>query len=223
VGGAGTALHHHALIEGGPPLWIAIPLFLAAWLVMVGAMMLPASLPAMQSMAGLPGNSERPARALGSFLVGYVAVWSAFGLIAFLGDVVLHNVVDAIPWLAARPWLVAASVFAIAGIYQFSPTKRRWLEVCRQPSRHLVAGDATIRVGFEHGLACLRNSWALMLVMFGAGVASLPWMILLTAVMLYEGVGRHGERAVPAFGAGLMTLAFLVLWHPAGLPAWLLV
>src|SRR6266852_5960568 len=33
--GAAVALHHHALIEGGQPLWLAVPLFLAAWLVMI--------------------------------------------------------------------------------------------------------------------------------------------------------------------------------------------
>jgi predicted metal-binding membrane protein len=223
AGGGAGALHHHALIEGGSPLWIAIPLFLAAWLVMVAAMMLPASLPAIQVMAGLPANNMRPVRALGSCLVGYAVVWSAFGFLAFLGDVVLHHVVDATPWLAARPWLVAASVFAIAGIYEFSPTKNRWLEVCRLPGRHVVADDTALQVGFEHGLACLGSSWALMLVMFGAGIASLHWMILLTAVMVYQAVGRRGEQAVAAVGAGLLTLALLVLLHPAGMPIWLLV
>jgi predicted metal-binding membrane protein len=223
AGGAASALHHHALIEGGSPLWIAIPLFSAAWLVMVAAMMLPASLPAIQAMAGLPANNLRPVSALGSFLVGYAVVWSAFGFLAFLGDVVLHHVVDATPWLAARPWLVAASVFAIAGIYEFSPTKKRWLEVCRLPGQHVVPDHTALQVGFEHGLACLRSSWALMLLMFGAGVASLPWMTLLTAVMVYQAAGRRGEQAVAAVGAGLLTLALLVLLHPAGLPAWLLV
>src|SRR6185503_2706006 len=48
VTGVAATLHHHALIEGGPPLWIAIPLFLLAWQVMVAAMMVPASLPAIR-------------------------------------------------------------------------------------------------------------------------------------------------------------------------------
>ncbi|HLO35724.1 MAG TPA: hypothetical protein VK194_06570, partial [Candidatus Deferrimicrobium sp.] len=48
--GAAAALHHHALIEGAQPLWIAVPLFLAGWVVMVAAMMLPASLPAIRAV-----------------------------------------------------------------------------------------------------------------------------------------------------------------------------
>jgi predicted metal-binding membrane protein len=221
--GAAATLHHHALIEGGPPFWIGIPLFLGAWLVMVAAMMLPASLPAIYESACRPASALRPMRTLASFLVGYAVIWGGFGLLAFLGDVVLHHVVDATPWLAASPWLISASVFAIAGAYEFSPTKRRWLEVCRQPGLHVAARDTGVRVGLEHGLACLGSSWALMLLMFGAGVASLPWMILLTAVMVFQAVDRRGEQAVALVGVTLLALAFLLLTDPAETPAWLLV
>ena len=102
AGGAAAPLHHHALIEGGPPLWMAIALFLGAWLVMVAAMMLPASLPSILALAGLPASESRPVKTLAAFLVGYMVLWSGFGLVAFLGDVALHRVVDATPWLADR-------------------------------------------------------------------------------------------------------------------------
>src|SRR5690349_21275931 len=41
----GTAgkLHHDALIEHGPPLWLGFLLFLLAWQAMLAAMMLPSS------------------------------------------------------------------------------------------------------------------------------------------------------------------------------------
>jgi len=165
----------------------------------------------------------RPARTIASFLAGYAVVWGGFGLLAFLGDVALHHVVDATPWLAARPWLVAAATFTIAGVYEFSPTKRRWLEVCREPDRHIVAGEAGGRVGFEHGLACLGSSWGLMLLMFGAGVASLPWMALLTVVMVYQTVGRRGEEAIAVVGVTLLIVAFLLFTDPGEMPAWLLI
>ncbi len=50
--GASAALHHHALIEGGVPLTAAVPIFLVGWLVMAAAMMLPASLRAIQLVEG---------------------------------------------------------------------------------------------------------------------------------------------------------------------------
>jgi predicted metal-binding membrane protein len=221
--GEASALHHHALIVGGPPLWVGIPVFLVAWLVMVAAMMLPASAPAIRAMAGIPGTRGHPMKALTAFLGAYALVWAGFGLFAFAGDVVLHHVVDRTPWLAMRPWIIGAAVLVMAGLFEMSGPKRQFLAVCRHPMPHIEAGGRAFRIGLVHGLACLGCSWALMLVMFAAGVASLPWMIGLTAVMAYQGLGRGGERTVKPFGAALLLLALLLLVIPLALPTWLVV
>jgi predicted metal-binding membrane protein len=220
--GAGRVLHHDALIVGGPPLWIAIPTFLAGWLVMVAAMMLPASAPAIRAVTSRPLGGIGAVPMLARFLFGYAIVWVAFGLFAFLGDMVVHQIVNHSRWVIVRPWIVAGGVLAIAGAFEFSPVKRQWLMLCREPGRHLGGHDSGLRAGLSHGLACLGSSWALMLVMFAAGLANILWMVVLTSVMLYQAIGRHGSRAVAATGAGLLGLALLVPLHPAGLPSWLL-
>ena len=133
VTGAAGALHHDALIEGGPPLWAALLVFLVAWQAMVAAMMLPSSLPLIRLYDAVSRAQERPARARAAFLGGYVALWTAFGGLAFLGDVALHRTVDAVPALAERPWLIAGSVFALAGAFQFSELKDPCLSKCRPP------------------------------------------------------------------------------------------
>src|SRR5438477_11543389 len=79
TGNAG-ALHHHALIEGGPPLWVALPLFLVAWQVMIAAMMLPASLPAVGVFSSPSRTRSRPRRALIAFFGAYGVVWTVFGV-----------------------------------------------------------------------------------------------------------------------------------------------
>jgi predicted metal-binding membrane protein len=221
--GEASVLHHHALIVGGPPLWIGVPAFLVAWLVMVAAMMLPASAPAIRAMAGRAGRRGHPMKALAAFLGAYALIWAGFGLFAFGGDVVLHHVVDPTPWLAMRPWIIGAAVLVIAGAFEISGPKQQFLAVCRHPLPHIEAGGSAFRIGLVHGLACLGCSWALMLVMFAAGVASLPWMIGLAAVMAYQGLGRHGERTVRPFGATLLLVALLLLMAPLALPTWLVV
>lgn len=220
--GAASALHHHTLIKDGPPLWIGIPIFLIAWLVMVAAMMLPASVPAIRAMAS-HSRTGHPMKALAGFLGAYALVWAVFGLFAFAGDIVLHGIVDRTPWLFMRPWIIGASVLGIAGLFELSAFKQQFLAVCRHPLPHIKAGGGNFRVGLEHGLACLGCSWALMLLMFAAGVASLPWMIGLTLVMAYQGLARSGERTVKPFGAALLVLALLVLVIPLALPNWLVV
>ena len=77
---------------------------------------------------------------------------------------------------------------------------------------------AAFRLGRQHGVFCLGCCWALMLVMFAAGVANLAWMALLGTVMAYEKVAARGERVVPVVGVTLLTWAALVAAHPAWLP-----
>ena len=210
--GTASLLHHHALIEGGPPLWVGVPLLLVGWQVMIAAMMLPASLHAVRVVDARIAGLGRPQRARAAFLAGFAAVWTAFGLLAFTGDFALHRAVDATPWLAARPWLIEAAVLALAGGYQLTPRKRRSLAACRHPVGLLsrpAARGGPFMLGLGHGLDCLESSWALMLLMFAEGFANLWWMAALTALMSYEARGRHGNRAAAAAGL-LLLLAALV-------------
>jgi predicted metal-binding membrane protein len=212
--GSGSLLHHHTLIEGGPPLWVALALFLVVWQVMIAAMMLPASLPAIRVFIAAARGQKRPGLAMFAFLAAYAVLWTVFGQLAFMGDIVLHHVVDATPWLGARPWLIESGVLALAGAYQFAPNKRRGLAACRPPlcsaTTVPLPGLGAFHLGLEHGFACLGSSWALMLVMFAAGFANLWWMIALTLVMVYETTGRHGQRAASAAGIALVLLALVV-------------
>jgi predicted metal-binding membrane protein len=215
--GLASQLHHHALIEGGPPLWAAIPLFLVAWQVMVAAMMVPASVPAIR-YATLAAARIRPLAAELAFLAGFLAIWAAVGLGAFVGDMVVHRLVDATPWLAARPYLIEAGVLALAGGWQFVPRKRRDLERCRHPGDHAAMTAATTggaaRFGLRHGIVCIGASWALMLLMFGEGFGSLPWMVALTAVMVFETSLASPRRLSSAVGLGLILLAVWTLSAP---------
>jgi predicted metal-binding membrane protein len=222
--GTARTLHHDALIEGGPS-WVALPLFLLTWQVMVAAMMLPSSLPLVRLFAAASARQERPRQAYGAFLGGYAAVWTTFGALAFLGDVTLHELVHRAHWLGERPWLVGGSVLALAGAFQFSALKDRCLTECRHPGPYLVSHyrrgiGAAFRLGFGHGLFCLGCCWALMLVLVAAGFAHLLWMAGLAAVMVYEKTGRHGQTLAPVVGVALLAWAALVLAHPAWLPAW---
>ncbi|MGZ6329019.1 MAG: DUF2182 domain-containing protein [Candidatus Limnocylindrales bacterium] len=213
--GGAALLHHHALIEGSAPLWIALPVFLVAWQVTIAAMMLPASVPTLRLVGRAMGRLARPRRAQATFLAAFAGAWTIFGLVAFLGDVVLHRVVDATPWLAARPWLIEVSVLALAGAYQLTPLKARSLAACRHPAGLLPApasdADRPVHLGLDHALACLGSSWALMLLMFAEGFASVWWMVALTGAMVYETTGRHGQRAARAVGLLLLTSAAVML------------
>jgi predicted metal-binding membrane protein len=224
ISGRGTALHHDALIEGRLPYALALVLFLVAWQAMIAAMMVPSTLPLLRLFVAAGAGQPRPRAAVAAFLGGYALVWTAFGWLAFAGDTMVHAAVDRTPWLQHNEWLIAGGTLALAGAFQFSGLKDRCLEVCRHPAtfllRHYERGlPAAFALGRRHGLFCLGCCWALMLVMFAAGVANLWWMAGLTALMVYEKTGTRGRRAVPVAGIALLGYAVLLIVHPHWLPA----
>ena len=223
VSGHASWLGHDRLIEGGLPLSVALVAFVAAWQLMIAAMMLPSALPVVRSYAAAASLHARPAAARAAFVGGYFLVWTAFGALAFAGDVAVHRLVDANPWLAERPWLVAGTLLLVAGLAQIVPRTGRHLDLCRHPAdavapRFRPGPARAFSLGLDHGLTCLGCCWSLMLVMFAAGVASLVWMAALTAVMVYEKAGSQGSRLPRFVGATLVVWGTLVVVHRAGFP-----
>ena len=216
-------LHHHNLIEGGLDPWAALGLFLVSWQFMIAAMMLPSSLPIIRLFNRISSDQPRPGAVRVAFLSGYFAVWTLFGLFALAGDMVIHRLVHASPWLASHSWYIAAGTLVGAGLFQFSPLKDACLRACRNPGAFLLAhyrrgiGNGFV-LGRDHGFFCLGCCWALMLVSFAAGVANLAWMAVLTLLMVFEKTGPRGDRGVVPIGLSLIALGLLVGLNPAWLP-----
>jgi len=223
LSGAAAPLHHHALYQSGRSFWIAASMMLAAWLAMTAAMMLPSSLGFIRWYAVTAGRAPNFPLALLAFLASYFAVWSAFALAAFAGDMQLHRMVDAWPWLAAHSAAIPAGALGLAAVYQFTPLKDACLRACRHPALYLMhhyrrGARNGWRIGFGHALYCLGCCWALMLVMFAAGVAHLAWMGVLAVIMFVEKATPIGSRIVAPVGAALAALAFVALVAPGAVP-----
>jgi predicted metal-binding membrane protein len=220
AGGLAGAVHHDALLEDGAPRWLELLGFLLAWQVMIAAMMLPSSLPLVRLFAVASARQPRPGAAMLAFLGGYALVWSAFGALALGGDLALHRAVESVAWLRDHEWVIAGSVLALAGAFQFTELKDACLRGCRAPGpfmlRYYERGAAGgLRLGARHGAFCVGCCWALMLVMFALGTASLVWMALLTALMVHEKTRPAGARAVPVTGVALLAASSVVLLHSA--------
>jgi predicted metal-binding membrane protein len=206
---------------GAWPLGPALVAFAAAWALMVVAMMLPSALPMIGLHASAAAVHDRRAAARAAFLAGYGTVWTAAGVVALGGAAALHGVVGSSPWLAERPRVVAGALLATAGAAQFLPLTQACLRACRHPYAFLLTRfrpgvAAAFRLGRDHGLYCLGCCWALMLVMFAAGVADLWWMAGLTAVMVYEKVGRRGTQLATVVGVVLVAAGGVVLLAGTG-------
>ncbi len=207
----GRFLHHAG---GGAPLALEAALFALGWTLMIVAMMLPTSVPLVATFGALVRSRPEPGVLVALVVVGYVVAWSAFGLLAWLGDRVVHAGVEATPWLAAHPELIVGGTLLVAGAWQFSPLKYRCLDECRSPLGFILnrwRGDRPRRealaMGVAHGLFCIGCCWSLMLLMFGLGLGSLLWMLALGALMAVEKNLPWGRRIGRPLGLVLVLAA----------------
>jgi predicted metal-binding membrane protein len=180
--------------------------YLGIWVTMTAAMMLPSVLPQVSRLA-------RHARAL-LFTVGYLAVWTAYGLVAYA----LYRFVTAFDtgWLAwdeGGPYAAGVLIFA-AGIYELMPLKQRSLRQCR--AAHHSGG--AFRSGLTHGLDCVGCSGGLMLVLFAVGVMSLFWMAIVAAAIFAEKVLARGPALSRLVALALVILGIWVAAAPGSVP-----
>jgi predicted metal-binding membrane protein len=212
----GLANHHGvlgALATGRNPV-LVLGLFAGAWLVMVGAMMLPTTVPMVRLHGVVTARVEHRGGVRAVFLAAYFVVWLTFAWVALLGDAGVHALVEEWDWLHDHEGVVLAGALGLAGAAQFAPLTRRCLRVCRDPRgflfQHYRRGVAAAWwLGVRHGMSCLGCCWALMLVMFATGAGNLWWMVALTAVMVAEKTTRWGPRLVAPVG---LVLLFAAAW-----------
>jgi len=203
-------LSHHHLDElrGSGSLMLV---FIAGWTVMIVAMMLPTSLPLIALFRRLTCQRLDSSRMVVLLIIGYLGVWTLFGVTIYSGDLILHQAVEHSTWLRANVWALGAMTIALAGVYQFTPLKYRCLDKCRSPfsfimehwrGRHDEA--QAFRLGAHHGLFCLGCCWSLMLLMFAIGVGNLGLMLALAVVMGIEKNMPWGKKISAPLGVILL-------------------
>ena len=187
--------------------------FEAQWVPMMAAMMAPSLAPVGVRYSRVIGT--RRVVAQGAFVGAYLTVWAATGAPAWL----LRQSITRLP--AGVPLaVVSAGVFAVCGLYQFTPFKHRCLAHCRAPHALLLRYAAWRgwsrhwRVGLHHGMYCVGCCWPLFAIMTLLGWMSLGLMLGLTAIIVFERTSSHGDRLSRAMGVGALLLAGAVLWHP---------
>jgi predicted metal-binding membrane protein len=192
-------------------------LFLITWLVMMVAMMFPSVAPmtlAFASVTRSRGDSYLPTAA---FVLGYLLVWTASGLIPLAVLQAVNQI-----WMTPPSWLPRAggAVIILAGIYQFTPLKDTCLRACRSPLGFVLTHNfgggppAAIRAGASHGLYCLGCCWALMAVLAALGLMNIAWMAVIAAIFFIEKNVRRGELLPRLVGAACIAGGLAVVVWP---------
>ena len=178
------------------------------WAVMMVAMMTPSAAPLILTYAVIHrkrfGNEENFS-STGIFLSGYLAVWTAFSLIAALVQWGLHTAALLSPMMVSRSSALSGGILIVAGIYQWMPLKRSCLAYCRSPVDFFMTNwrdgkRGALAMGIKHGAFCAGCCWHLMALLFVAGVMTLWWVAVISAFVLIEKALPGGPRLGRATG-----------------------
>jgi predicted metal-binding membrane protein len=221
--GSGFSLAHCAAMPGMTSSSVAYASWLfVMWAVMAVAMMLPTALPFIV-LFGRFWRSRNPAihpnRATFELMAGYLSAWIFFGILAAALQFGLEQTDMLTPMLGGiRNLYIGGVVLIGAGLFQLTPLKSACLTKCRSPlmfimTRWREGRRGPFLMGLDHGIFCLGCCWALMLVMFVAGVMNLMWMAALTVIMLLEKVVRRGDLLSRGAGAALLVAGCWMLIH----------
>ncbi|MDP2701651.1 MAG: DUF2182 domain-containing protein, partial [Candidatus Rokubacteria bacterium] len=112
-------------------------------------------------------------------------------------------------------WLGGA-LLLVAGVFQWTPLKQACLAKCRSPLSFVMTewrdGRAGAFVmGMRHGAYCVACCWALMALLFVAGVMNLLWVAGLAVFVLVERVLPGGLVVGRIAGALLLVAGVVIL------------
>lgn len=208
---------HAQGMSSAPPgtAGMGLPSFLVMWTPMMAAMMLPTIAP-LAAVYSRTVRTRRTAR-LTTFALGYLAVWVAAGVPAFLLAEGAGQLTQDQPGLATA---AAVTVYAVCGAYQLTSWKDRCLQHCRSPLALLLQYGSyqgrlrDLRAGAHHGAYCAGCCWALFVVLIAVGVTNLVAMVVLTSVVLLEKLWSRGVAFSRAVGVLALVLAVAVVWLP---------
>jgi predicted metal-binding membrane protein len=188
-------------------------LLFVMWAVMMVAMMLPSAAPMI--LAFLTVNqrrraSSRPLVPVSIFVLGYLAVWTAYSAVATLAQWQLHGAALLSSTMAATSPALNGGLLIAAGVFQWTPLKRACLKGCRSPLSFLMSewrdGTAGAFVmGLRHGSYCVGCCWVLMALLFVAGVMNLFWVAVIALFVMAEKILAKGALLGQVAGIALVT------------------
>jgi predicted metal-binding membrane protein len=169
----------------------SFPFFVALWVSMMAAMMLPSAAPTVVRRAQVGGG----VRAVPLFVASYLAVWTLVGVAVYA---------------LYRPHgsTAAGAVAIAAGVYELTPLKQHFRRCCREG----------VRSGFEFGLYCVGSSIGLMAIFVALSVMSVAWMSVIAALVAAQKLLPARAAIDVPLALAIVGLGALIVIAPSSVP-----
>lgn len=189
------------------------------WTGMMVAMMLPSAAPMVLAYDALDRQKQDAAgMRLNSvcFTAAYLVLWAGFSAFATAAQWVLQKNDFLTHMIVSRSDWLTGALLVLAGVYQVTPLKHACLNFCRTLLGFLMAEwqdgvRGACIMGLKHGLYCTGCCWALMLLLFAAGVMNPVWIVFLTAFVALEKWPRLPLWAVNFVGGSLVLTGVAII------------
>jgi predicted metal-binding membrane protein len=165
--------------------------FVALWVSMMAAMMLPGAAPTVLKRA----HACSRVRAVLIFVASYLVVWALVGIVIYA----LYRPLGSFS---------AGAVAIAAGLYEFTPLKRRCRRRCRE----------SVRSGFQFGRYCVGSSIGLMLMLVALGVMSVTWMSVIAVIVLAQKLLPAKAAIDVPLALAIVGLGILIVLAPSSVP-----
>lgn len=171
--------------------------FIAWWVPMTAAMMLPGAAPVIWTHVRTRGR----VRAAPLFIGTYLAVWTLAGVAVYAA------------YALCRPHgPIAAGVMVIAaGGYACTPLAWRLRRRC---------GEG-VRSGFAYGLSCVGSGLGLMVVLIAVGAMSGAWMLAITVLAVAQKLLPPKPAIDVPTGLAVAGLGLWIVLAPASVPGFM--
>lgn len=231
--GVGGGPHEQAMAHNGVEMGSLSPsitswsladaiTMLLMWTVMMIGMMVPSAAPMILIYARVgrsAHDSGAPFAGAGWFAAGYLLVWSAFAWAATGLQWGLEQSLLVTPMMGAASDRLGGTLLIVSGLYQWSPLKDACLSQCRSPLVFIQSHGGfrstpggALSIGARHGAYCVGCCWALMLLLFVAGVMNLLWVAGISALVLLEKVSPWGRAVGRLTGSVMIVSGGLLLF-----------
>jgi predicted metal-binding membrane protein len=165
--------------------------FVAAWVPMMAAMMLPGAVPAVSSFIRIDGR----VLAAPVFATSYLALWAMVGLAVY----VLYQ---------PHGTFVGGALTVAAGVYELTPLKRECRRRCRE----------SVRSGAEFGIYCVGSSIGLMVMLLALGVMSVTWTCVVAGLVLAQKLMPPRAFIEAPLALTIIAVGILVAVAPSSIP-----
>jgi predicted metal-binding membrane protein len=165
--------------------------FIAVWVLMMAAMMLPGAVPAIVRKAQSSGR----ARTTPLFITSYLAIWLLVGLAVYA---------------LYRPHgtTFAGAVVIAAGIYELTPFKQDSRRRCRE----------SVGSGFGFGLNCVGSTIGLMVILVAVSAMSVLWMTLTAVLALCQKLLPARAAVDVPLALAIVGLGIVIVLAPSAVP-----